>query len=185
MNNFQVFRGSCPFRVYIQNKPDKYGIKIMTLCDGKSFYMVNAIPYTGRVEESADESVPAYYVRTLTEPIHGTNRNVTCDNWFSFIPLAESLLTDHKITIVGTLRKNKREIPQSFTSPRGKQVQSCQHAFRGPHTLLSYIPKKNKSVLLFSTMHKTAAIDQDTVRPEIIQNRRGCGHIGPALPHIF
>jgi hypothetical protein len=58
------FRGRCRFRVYIQNKSDKYGIKIRTLCDGKSFYIVNATPYTGRVEESADVSVPAYYVRT-------------------------------------------------------------------------------------------------------------------------
>jgi hypothetical protein len=47
----------------------------MTLCDGKSFYMVNAMPYTGRVEKSADKFVPAYYIRTLTEPIHGTKRN--------------------------------------------------------------------------------------------------------------
>jgi hypothetical protein len=39
--------------------------------------MVNATPYTEEVEKSADEFVPAYYIRTLTEPVHGTKRNVT------------------------------------------------------------------------------------------------------------
>jgi hypothetical protein len=42
--------------------------------------MVNATPFTGKVEKSSDEFVPAYYLRTLTEPIHGTKRNVTRDN---------------------------------------------------------------------------------------------------------
>jgi hypothetical protein len=42
--------------------------------------MVNATPYTGRVKTSADEYIPAYYVRTLADPIHGTTRNVTIDS---------------------------------------------------------------------------------------------------------
>jgi hypothetical protein len=40
--------------------------------------MVNATSYTGEVEKSTDEFVPDYYIRT--EPVHGTKRNVTCDN---------------------------------------------------------------------------------------------------------
>jgi hypothetical protein len=72
------FCGHCPFSVHIQKKPNKYVVKIVALCDGKSFYMVNATPYTGQVEKSTDDSVPAYYVKTLRGPIHGTERNVTC-----------------------------------------------------------------------------------------------------------
>jgi hypothetical protein len=75
---------------------------------------------------------------------------------------------DHKLTIVGTCRKYRKEIPQSFISLRGKQVQSCQHAFYGPQSLVSYI-SKNKSALLLSAIHRTAPVDQDTMKPEIIQ----------------
>jgi hypothetical protein len=42
--------------------------------------MVTATPYTGEVEKSADELVPVYYIRILTEPIYCTKRNVTCYN---------------------------------------------------------------------------------------------------------
>jgi hypothetical protein len=102
------------------------------------------------------------------------------------MPLAESLLADNKLTIVGTLRINRREIPQSLISPRGKQVQSCQHTFHGPQTSVSYNPK-NKSVMLFSRMHKTADV-QDTVKPEIIQfydKTKGCVDTLNQLWHTY
>jgi hypothetical protein len=160
------FRGRCPFMVYIQSKPYKYGLKIVTLCDGNSCYIVNATPYTGRIEKSADRPVPSYCLRTLTEPIHGTKRNVTRDNWLTSVPLAESLLIDHELAIVCTLTKTKREMPQSFTSPRGKQAQSC---ISGAADLNPVHSKKEISVVVLSTKHKTATVDQDTVKPEIIQ----------------
>lgn len=34
------FRGRCKFRMYIKSKPDKYGLKIITMNDAKTFYMV-------------------------------------------------------------------------------------------------------------------------------------------------
>ncbi|KAG8235643.1 hypothetical protein J437_LFUL013635 [Ladona fulva] len=43
------FRGRCPFKVYNGQKQDKYGIKIVNLNDSKTFYMVNAIPYVGKL----------------------------------------------------------------------------------------------------------------------------------------
>lgn len=129
--------------------------------------MVNAAPYVGQVRKNTDESVPTYYVRSFTEPIHGTNRNITCDNWFTSIPLVDTMM-NLKLTVVGTLRKNKREIPPSFITTRGKQVPSCLHAFDGPKTLVSYIPRKNKSVVLLSTMHKNSSVDKDSNIPEVV-----------------
>ena len=40
-----AFRGRCPFRIYIPNKPANYGIKLVMLCDSKTIYAVNIIPY--------------------------------------------------------------------------------------------------------------------------------------------
>lgn len=34
------FRGRCAFRMYIKSKPDKYGIKIITLNDAHTSYLV-------------------------------------------------------------------------------------------------------------------------------------------------
>ena len=35
------FCGKCPFRVYIPSKPDKYGIKVWSMCDTGTNYLVN------------------------------------------------------------------------------------------------------------------------------------------------
>lgn len=160
------FRGKCPFKVYFPQKPDKYGMKIVMLNDAKTFYMVNAIPYIGAVPKEKGESVPEYYVRKLSEPLHGTNRNLTMDNWFTSIPIAQRMLTLYKLTVLGTLRKNKAEIPPSFI---GKNpVGTSRFAFSGPMSLVSYTPKKNKNVLVLSTMHRDNSIDAETGKPDMI-----------------
>lgn len=161
------FRGNCPFRVYISSKPDKYGIKIVTMCDSRTYYMVTAIPYIGKENRPNKEPLPDYYVKKLTEPIHGTGRNLTMDNWFTSIPLADKMLVDYNLTIVGTLRKNKREIPPSFLPNKRKEIMSSQFAFDNQKTLVSFTPKKSKSVLLLSTMHSGSSIEENK-KPEII-----------------
>ncbi|GBP02746.1 PiggyBac transposable element-derived protein 4 [Eumeta japonica] len=45
-----AFRGKCSFKMYIPNKPAKYGIKKVMLCDSGTKYMVDAIPYLDRLE---------------------------------------------------------------------------------------------------------------------------------------
>lgn len=102
----------------------------------------------------------------MTEPIHGTNRNVTTDNWFTSVPLADIMLSK-QLTIVGTLRKNKKEIPPAFLPNRTKEVKSSEFAFDNEKTLVSFTPRKGKSVILLSTMHYTKSITEKG-KPEII-----------------
>lgn len=84
------------------------------LCDSKTKYMINAMPYVGKVEINGD-SLGSYYVKGLSETLWGSNRNVTIDNWFTSVPLAHQLLKEpYKLTTVGTLSANKREIPPAM-----------------------------------------------------------------------
>ncbi|XP_030762213.1 uncharacterized protein LOC115887030 [Sitophilus oryzae] len=136
--------------------------------DSRTWYMVNAIPYVGKVTTEIDEPVPTYYVRKLSESIHGTNRNITVDNWFSSVDLFNKMLTEYNLTMIGTLRKNKREIPSSFLN--GKDVGPSKFAFDNNKTLVSFVPKKGKIVLLLSTMHYSSDINNDTKKPELIMD---------------
>ena len=162
------FRGKCPFRIYMASKPDKYGMKVMMINDSKTFYMLNAIPYVGKVNVENNEPVPSYYVRKLSEPIHGSYRNITIDNWFTSIPLSEQMLEQYKLTILGTLRKNKREIPPKFIQK--KDVGTSIFAFDRNKTLVSYTPKENKVVLLLSTLHPDSSINAITGKPNLIHS---------------
>lgn len=42
------FRGRCPFRMYMPDKPARYGIKVYALVCAKTMYAVNLEVYAGR-----------------------------------------------------------------------------------------------------------------------------------------
>jgi hypothetical protein len=58
--------------------------------------------------------------------------------------------------MVGTVGKNKPELPPALLTTRGREV--SKFAFTPTTTLVSYIPKRSKNVVLLSTLHKTAEI---------------------------
>lgn len=132
------FRGRFHSRVYIPNKPDKYGIKIVMLNDVQTSYMYNAEPYVGKIATS--DPIPEYYVKKLSEPLFDSGRNITADNWFMSIPLVKKM-QEKNLTMVGTLRKNKPEIPPAFT--RFVPSMTSRFAYSNNTTLVSYCPKKN------------------------------------------
>ncbi|CAK1590221.1 unnamed protein product [Parnassius mnemosyne] len=73
--------------------------------------------------------------------------------------------------MVGTVRKDKREVPREFRVARGSPLCSSKFEFHPPCTLVSYVPKPNKVVILMSTMHNDAIIDADSGdsrKPEVI-----------------
>jgi hypothetical protein len=169
-----AFRGRCKFKMYIPNKPCKYGLKIMCLTDARTGYLSNAYVYTGKDSDGQtlnDQEKklmkPTQAVIRLAKPIEQSNRNITADNWFSSIELTE-LLKTKGLTYVGTLKKNKKEIPTEFLPARSKEVGSSMFGFTHDATLVSFTPKKGKAVILISTMHHERSIDTTSGKPEII-----------------
>lgn len=84
------FRGRCSFKMYMPNKPAKYGIKILALTDARNNYLANAYIYSGKksdgiglTDEERTLSIPTQSVLRLSKIIQGTNRSITADNWFT------------------------------------------------------------------------------------------------------
>ena len=46
-----AFSDRCAFRMHIANKPANYGIKLIMACDAESKYMLNAMPFLGKLPE--------------------------------------------------------------------------------------------------------------------------------------
>ena len=162
------FRGRCAFKQYIPNKPSKYGIKVYVLADSESFYSVSSKIYVGAGTHTprSELPVPTQAVLDLITIISGTNRNITTDNYYTSIPLANELKS-RQLTLVGTMKKNKRCIPPSFLTKT--DAGTCQYAFDHANnfTLLSIAPKKNKRVVFLSTMHATRSHDSVSGKEEI------------------
>lgn len=169
-----AFRGRCRFKMYMPKKPAKYGLKIQCLTDARSGYLLNAYIYLGK--DSDGLNLPTEYQRLqkpsqavlrLISPIEGSNRNVTTDNWYTSIELLDVLKEKH-LTVVGTMRKNQREIPQEFLPARHRLVDSTIFGFTKDITISSYVPKPNKAVITVSSMHHMPDVDEVTKKPEII-----------------
>ncbi|XP_038128076.1 piggyBac transposable element-derived protein 4-like [Cyprinodon tularosa] len=162
-----AFRGRCPFRQYMPSKPAKYGIKIWAACDAQSSFAWNMQVYTGKSRgEAPEKNQGTRVVLDMAEGLHG--HNITCDNFFTSYALGEELLK-RQVTMLGTVRKNKPELPSELLSVKSRKVTSSMFAFTEKATLVSYCPKKGKNVLLLSTMHKDAALSsREDKKPQMV-----------------
>ncbi|UYV83356.1 hypothetical protein LAZ67_23000748 [Cordylochernes scorpioides] len=161
------FRGRCGFKQYIPNKPAKYGIKVFVLADSATYYFLTGKIYIGKDSNyDPNFSVPTNVVLELVKPIENTNRNITTDNWYTSYELAMEL-KKRNITLVGTLKKNKAIIPKNFLL--NGDIGVSQYGFDAMGvTILSYVPKQKKRVILLSSMHHEKYTEKDSNKPEII-----------------
>ena len=80
------------------------------------------------------------------------------------------------LTYVGTIRRNKADIPEEMKASRARIELSSVFGFSGQQTLgfsgqqtlVSYVPKKNKAVILLSTQHHDKVLAGNKMKPEII-----------------
>ncbi|KAH1021638.1 hypothetical protein HUJ04_011131 [Dendroctonus ponderosae] len=108
--------------------------------------------------------------------------NLTTDNWFTSVPFVEHLLRDHKLTLVGTIWKNKREIPKEFVEVKHRPITSSRLGFGERITIISYVPKKER------TLHNGDSIDPvsgDKNKPEIITSYNGTKGDGDQLCSLY
>ncbi|CAF2055700.1 unnamed protein product [Rotaria magnacalcarata] len=151
-------RGRCNFRQYIPSKPGKYGLRIFWCYDSDTVYPLNGEVYLGRQSQAAgvgrNTSPICNLVKRLVQPWINTGRTIT---------------TGVQTSLVGTIRRNKKEIPQELQSDPYRPEQSSIFCFDRQITLVSYVPKKRDAMILLSTLHHDKAIDNEKKnKPEII-----------------
>ncbi|XP_019220611.1 piggyBac transposable element-derived protein 3 [Oreochromis niloticus] len=167
------FKGRCGFRQYMPKKPTKYGIKIWVTCDVATSYAWKMEIYTGKSPGSSQEvNQGMRVVLQLTEGLQG--HTVTCDNFFTSFSLAEELLR-RKLALVGTIRRNKPELPPQLVQLRQRKILSSLFAFTKTTMAVSYMPKRGKNVLLLSTKHREPAVsDGEKKKPAAILDYNRC-----------
>ena len=110
-------RGRCSFRQFLPSKPRKYGIKIFWCCNSGTAYPLNGEVYLGRQSETAAAAKGtdriSDLVKRLVHPWINSDRTATTDNYFTSAELAEDLLRINT-TLVGTMRRNRKEIPREL-----------------------------------------------------------------------
>lgn len=163
------FRGHFMARQYMPKKPAKYGMKIWQLVDSESRYLLNFNIYLGKEGDQITKGLGEKVVLELSSPINRTGRNITCDNFFTSKALALKLW-ENGLTLVGTIRANRRELPSAALPNKTREVHSTEFFFSEFVTLVSYVPKERKAINLLSTQHhdKQVELDEQKKKPHVI-----------------
>ena len=80
-------------------------------------------------------------------------------------------MLQRQLTIVGTIKKCRREIPECMKPAKSRKTKTSIVGFNDQLTMVSYVPQKSKVVILLSMMHHKISIDKEyhKKRPEIIK----------------
>lgn len=158
----------CRFTQFMSSKPDKYGQKFWMAVDKDKNYVINAFPYLGKDENKLkNERLGDWVVKKLIEPYVNKGRNVTCDNFFTSLVLA-NYLKSKNTSIVGTVNRARREIPVSVKNAK-EELYSTIILKTGDTSLTVYQSKSNKNVLMLSTMHPDVTISNSSKKkPETV-----------------
>ena len=152
-------KARCKFIQFMASKPDKFGIKFWLAADVQNKYVFNGIPYTGRDATRAPDTVSVATDMKLLTPLFNKGYHVTCDNFFTSISLARKLLTK-KCTLVGTVRRNRRELPPEILRKQDLHETTVLKT-DDRMTLTSYQCKASRSVFILSSLHDDVSVQQN------------------------
>ena len=167
----------CPFTLYIASKPNKFGIKFWLAIDTSTKFLINGFPYLGNdMYTPRDEQVGDDVIEKLVKPYINEGRNITVDNISSSLDLVKNLKSK-KTTLVGTMKKFRREIPQEIKYCKYECFDSVILT-NDACTLTVYQSKSSKNIIVMSSLHSTVNIENSPKKlPETIAyyNRTKCG----------
>lgn len=94
-------------------------------------WVLNRMDYT-----NATMINPVSIVKRMITPTSKSGRNLTIDN---SIPLSIDLFKNHRLTIVDTIRQNKREIPQFFLNTIKRNLNAIYLVMEKYTLIISYM----------------------------------------------
>ena len=140
------------------NKPEKVGIKSWMLVEVDSKYIINGFPYCrAEADRPTNELQGEFVTKKLMEPYFNKGRHVTTDNIFTSLKLADELLKV-KTTLIGTVKHNKRELPECAKFKKHQLHSSKFFENRSGSTLTIYQCKPAKSVVILSSLNESIMI---------------------------
>ena len=109
---------------------------------------------------SNNVGVPTDVVLKLMDPLFKKGCNVTCDNYFTSLPLSLKL-AQNNCSLLGTIRHNQKEIPNILKTKQKLHGTVIVKSKENIMTITSYQCKKSKSVNILSTLHPSVSIPEE------------------------
>jgi len=116
-----VYRGRCPFKIYIPRKPGKHGLKVWACCGVDTSHVCSLELYTNKQGRTPEVDQATRVVLQMIEPWNCTGRGCTADNLFTSFTLADALLT-RKITYCETVWHNRSFLPLALLDTKQRSI---------------------------------------------------------------
>ncbi|XP_018013422.1 piggyBac transposable element-derived protein 4-like isoform X2 [Hyalella azteca] len=150
------FKGRSSLKQYNPLKPIKRGYKVWCLADDEG-YVYDFDIYAGKSTSQipcrgASLGLEADVVLKLTEKLHGKNHKVFLGNFFSSIPLLETMKAN-KIQACGTIRTNRKDFPHLESDKKLTRGKYDYRSTTDGITVFKWMD--SKAVHLISNFHGT------------------------------
>ncbi|XP_068225149.1 piggyBac transposable element-derived protein 4-like [Palaemon carinicauda] len=117
------FKGRLFFKQYMPKKPTKWGIKVWSLCDSKTGYLLKFDVYTGKgLDSNKGKGLGASVVENLFEGFENKGHVVYIDSFFSGVPLFQKLRSKGT-GACGTVPPNRKYLPSQMKKVKPKKGQ--------------------------------------------------------------
>ena len=154
----------------MSTKPRKYGVKFFWLCEATTGFALKGMIYSGRESDSGPHrNLVNDIAMKLWSVYFGTGRDIYVNRYFTSHGLVCNLLRQN-LTLIGTIMANWREVPLQFKAAKGRKIESTKALYDHSNKilLLSYVPKRNKNVLMMSSSHSSISITNCHKKPTVI-----------------
>lgn len=157
------FKGRLSFKQYLPSKPStKWGIKIWSLCDSKTGYLLKFKIYTGKESENVAEGLGSRVVKSLLAGYEFTNRTVYMDNFYTGVTLFHDMI-ELGLGACGTVRANRKHLPEEMKTLKKKKGELPHVWVTNDNTFISCTWQDTGKVNMLSTIGDSG-VTEITVR---------------------
>lgn len=170
------FKGRLSFKQYLPSKPStKWGIKIWSLCDSKTGFLLRFQVYTGKESSNVVEGLGSRVVKSLLKGFEFTNRIVYMDNFYSGVNLFDDMI-GLGLGACGTVRGNRKNLPQEMKTIKKKKGDLPSVWVTKDKTMISCTWQDTGKVNMLSTVGDSGVSD--------VQVRSKTGNRAVVKPNI-
>lgn len=175
-------KGPLNFRQYLESKRHRFGMKLFVICDVKTGYILDFVVYVGTGTKlnlySPNIGICGGVVKTLMKPYLNKGHTLFTEHKFTSPILAKYLLR-HKTNTIGTVRKNRRGMPNlkrklksgEFESSHAKQILALKWMDRSDEV---YVLSTCAEARLIDVEQCDRNVSEPVQKPECIVRFNNC-----------
>ncbi|XP_017795072.1 PREDICTED: piggyBac transposable element-derived protein 4-like [Habropoda laboriosa] len=175
------YKGRLAYKQFNPSKRARFGIKIYKLCEASTGFCHQFKIYTGQDKIDRNDSASENVTIELSKSIINKGYTLFLDNWYSS-PNLFLKLHQRKTNVIGTVRKNRKNMPQDLQK---HILKKGEFMWRSCNNLIALRWKDKRDVYMLSTKHKTIEMVEESnkqlqkvMKPKcIVEYNKGMGGV--------